>query len=422
MSQKRFVMKNFGCKTNYADAQRLSLRLIKNGWTDASGANPPELCLVNSCSVTERSEKKVLKQALKFKKQYHAAKIVVCGCVSEVLRKNIQAESGFDSIDAVLKDGIDEHPIFPEAAYPRYFLKIQNGCDNFCSYCIVPFLRGKPQSRGFSEIERELNDVVRESNPAEVVISGTNVCSYKSAGLDLYELLCRISERYDFRIRISSLSLPFEKDFIKNISGIKNLCPHFAVPLESGSDRILKKMFRNYTVKQYLESVSEIRTYFNDPAVTTDVMFGFPGEDEADFEDSLRIIQKVSFSKVHVFPYSPRDITLAGLYEGIPARFMKLRKARILRKVNETERKYKEKFIGHRLKVVVEEEKNGLFSGMSENYIKVLFRVRERSAGHPVPKGGMRCGDVVSVTVEKIEGNYALGRAEEILWKKTRKM
>jgi len=238
----------------------------------------------------------------------------------------------------------------------------------------------------------------------------------------LYELLCRISERYDFRIRLSSLSLPFEKDFIKNISGIKNLCPHFAVPLESGSDRILKKMFRNYTVKQYLESVSEIRTYFNDPAVTTDVMFGFPCESEADFEDSLRIIQKAAFSKVHVFPYSPRDSTLAGLYKTPPASVLKLRKERILRVADETGRKYKEKFVGHRLKVVVEEEKNGLFSGMSENYIKVLFRVRERSAGHPVPKGGMRCGDVVSVTVEKIEGNYALGRAEEILWKKTRKM
>ncbi|MFH1353626.1 MAG: radical SAM protein [bacterium] len=389
--QKTFVIKTFGCKTNQIDSEKTAALLTSCGWR--ASAEEPEMCVVNSCCVTERSEKKVLRAAKKIKKRFPSSKVVLSGCITGDLKKAAET-CGISSVANFIAG---ENQGIPHAAgFPRYFLKIQNGCNNFCSYCIVPYLRGRSGSFDFNDLIRELEDV---GAPAEVVISGTNIMDYRWGGLLLIDLLREISERFTFRIRLSSLSLPFEKNFVGKISRIQGISPHFHLPLQSGSPSILRKMFRKYSVGQFIETVKEIREYFKNPAITTDVIFGFPGETDEDFEATLNVIKKVGFSKVHIFPYSPRRGTPAYLYKCLPSHKMEQRKRRILEEAEKSSTAYKRKFIEKELSVVVEKRENDFFYGTSENYLKVKFK----GAAGTLP------GRVARVSVTGTEGRFLSG-------------
>ncbi|MEA2081909.1 MAG: radical SAM protein [Elusimicrobiota bacterium] len=399
-----FKIRTFGCKTNSADAEKIAAGFYGDGGLP-DGENP-SLCVVNACCVTERAENKALKAALDYQKRYPSSEVVLSGCVTDSLR------------EAALKSGIGVKRKFSHkpGASPhlsnqlqRYLLKVQNGCDNFCSYCIVPVLRGAAVSRSRKSVMRELAGLESAGVfPGEIVLTGTNISLYRDAGGDIVDLIRAIGEKYSSRIRLSSLEPPFEKDFVKRLAESGNVCPHFPVPLQNGSDRILKQMGRKYTVSGFMELVAEIRKYFDEPAVTTDIIYGFPGETEIDFSQTLSLIEEAGFSKTHVFPFSSRRGTLAFLRQSLPPAVMKERKKRIMAVSEKAAGKYRKKFIGKNLEVVAETKRGESFYGTSGNYLKVGF-----GAGNI----GVRSGDIVRVAVDGEAGAAMNGSAGEILWK-----
>ena len=399
------MIKTFGCKTNRADSEKIAAGLYGAGWGSPPAAEKPSLCVVNSCCVTARSENKAFKAALAFKKTYPSSEVVLSGCITDALR------------EAAVREGIGiKHEFFVSGSVParrqnnfqRYFLKVQNGCDNFCSYCVVPILRGAPVSCDKESVMRELAGLADMGDlPGEIVLTGTNINLYDDSGLDIVDLIYAISKKYDSRIRLSSLEPPFQKDFVKRLSEVSNICPHFPVPLQSASDRILKKMGRNYNVSDFEKTLEEIRKYFGDAAVTTDVIYGFPDETEKDFSDTLNFIEKAGFSKTHVFPFSSRKGTLASLYTPLSGDIMKERKKRILKISEAAAEKYRMGFAGKKLEVVVEIKRGEWFYGTSENYLKVKFSAQDLNAAS---------GDIVKVAVAGIEDGIMKGTAGEILW------
>ncbi len=409
-----FMIKTFGCKTNRADAEKISGLLHGAGWSPAG--DKPSLCIVNSCCVTARSENKALKAALAFKKTYPSSEVVLSGCVADSLRESaVKSGIGVKNFEGDRQFFAGQKPACPRGKTQRYFLKVQNGCDNFCSYCVVPILRGAPVSYDQESVMRELGGLEgMGALPGEIVLTGTNINLYKNAGADIIDLIYAIREKYSCRIRLSSLEPPFEKDFVKRLSGAGNICPHFPVPLQSGSDRILKKMGRKYDTVVFEKMLGEIRKYFNDPAVTTDIIYGFPTETEKDFAETLDFMERAGFSKAHVFPFSSRGGTLASLYPGQPPDVMKERKKRILIKAEEGAERYRKKFVGKNLEVVAEmfhspgrTRAGEWFCGTSGNYLKVKFFAENLN---------VMTGDIVKVAVEGSEEGIMKGIAMETLW------
>jgi len=391
---RTFLIKTFGCKTNHIDSEKTAGFLMSSGWR-LSPENPG-VCIVNSCCVTGRSEKKALKAALKFKKRFPFSKVFLSGCIT----RNLREEAGNYGIPSLSPPTTLMSKVGVAAGYPRYFLKIQNGCNNFCSYCVVPYLRGRSKSFDFKSIIKELEEIKKISDPAEVVVSGINIMDYRWEGLSLIDLLCEIAGKFNFRIRLSSLSLPFENGFVEKIAQIQGISPHFHISLQSGSNRVLRKMFRKYSVEQFIGTVKEIRNYFKNPAITTDVIFGFPGETDEDFEATLDVMKRVGFSRTHVFPYSSRPGTAAYLYEYLPSHKMKQRKKRLLDAAKKSADEYKRKFIEHKLSVVVEKREKDFFYGTSENYLKVKFKP---SAGITEP------GRIAKVSITGTAGEFLIG-------------
>ena len=408
-----FMLETFGCKTNRADSAKIAAFLAGEGWRPSG---EPSLYIVNSCCVTGRSENRVLKRALALKKNHPASEIVLSGCVTDSLKAaavavgicvrsyplNANAPSGFVMPGLSKRRG--------RAGRQRYFLKIQNGCDNFCAYCVVPLLRGPSVSAGAETILRELADLEASGEcPSEIVLTGTNINQYHHLGYDLLDLIRAIRKKYSSRIRLGSLEMPFSGDFIRELSTVPDICPHFPVPLESGSDRVLKKMRRNYSVSGFMKILEEIRKYFDNPAITTDIIYGFPGESEDDFNKTLNVLAAAGFSKTHIFPFSPRPGTLAALDKPLPPPVMKERKARLSAASEKASEIYRRQFIGGELEVVAEVERGGWFYGTSGNYLKVRF----------VPDNTLS-GDIVRVAVEGLSSGMMSGSVRETLWTATR--
>ncbi|HPU08846.1 MAG TPA: MiaB/RimO family radical SAM methylthiotransferase, partial [Candidatus Atribacteria bacterium] len=300
---------------------------------------------------------------------------------------------------------------FPLAEYPlppraRAWIKVEDGCDHFCSYCLIPHLRGEVRSEEKEKIIRQAQALEREGI-REIVLCGINLGYYgkDKEGESLITLLRELLDNTSVvRFRLSSIE-PFlvDEEFIERYFSLPDrVCPHFHLPLQSGSDRILKSMRRGYDAAHYRALVSTLRRYSPQVAISTDIIVGFPGEEKEDFENTVSFAQEIGFSRTHVFVFSPRPGTPAFLWEkeiGIPKTEKKNRE-KILREVaRENQRKYHHLFLGKKLKVLVESAQKGMGSGYSENYIPVRFR------------GNSKQGEIVEVTIEKegdgfLEGNY----------------
>ncbi|MCD6423259.1 MAG: MiaB/RimO family radical SAM methylthiotransferase [Elusimicrobia bacterium] len=392
---KKFFLKTFGCKTNQSDSNSLKNFLLNRGWQIS--CENPDVCFINSCVVTRTSEKKVLKEAQKLKQI--SKRVIVFGCLTPQLKETLK-EQGVEACPVryrSLSNGVEDEIVFSGTG-PRYFLKIQNGCSSFCSFCIVPYVRGKPVSFSPQRIFQQLHMAKEKFKISEIVINGTNIMKYSFENYDLLKLLEEISRQTPARIRLTSLSLPFEKDFVRRISQIKNICPHFHISLQSASNRILKLMKRNYTREIFEETVAWFREFFTQPAITTDVIYGFPFETDADFKKTVDFIEKIEFARVHIFPFSPRPKTLAGLFNTIPPDVLKKRRNILKKVIDRVTRKYKQKFVNKILDVVVEEKKNGFYTGTSQNYLKVKFK------GYPES-----CG-IAKVFIEKTDAEFMWGR------------
>ncbi len=387
------VVYTLGCKVNDVESGSIIRGLEEMGYTVSREMEDADLYIINTCAVTAEAERKSRQTVGKAIKKAKGAKVVVCGCASEkspdaFLGKGdtVYAVTGAKRKDRVLelvKNGLTEEGrgayiedekayvemLLPECLKTRNFVKIQDGCNRFCSYCIIPYLRGRSRSRSVESASKE----ILESTAQETVVTGIDVSEYKDEkGRDLADLMLAVKDA-DTRIRLGSLEVSLiTPRFLDALKQVKNFAPQFHLSLQSGSNAVLKSMNRRYTREEYIEKCKMIYDAFPLAGITTDIIVGFPTETEEDFEDSLRIVEEVGFSQIHAFPYSPREGTLAyKKYKELPSAVKKQRVERILEKGAKEKEKYLKKLVGATLEVVPEFFENGFWEGYSENYVRV---------------------------------------------------
>ncbi|BED92111.1 MAG: tRNA (N(6)-L-threonylcarbamoyladenosine(37)-C(2))-methylthiotransferase MtaB [Candidatus Improbicoccus pseudotrichonymphae] len=399
---KTFFIKTFGCKVNGCDSEEISSELICNGWDISCSPLGSDLIVFNSCAVTAESVRKCRQAIRKFKKCSPNSLIIVTGCAVKFLQNNNMEEIDFllekpqrkifykkilqflnlkkrnkSAPDFLRKnDGFNHDFSIFSSKRTRAFLKVEDGCNNFCSYCIIPYVRGSViKSKPLSEIEKEINALYLK-NYREIVISGINLCAVGSdLDFNLMDVIDIVRKKFS-RIRLGSLDPSY---FIKNKEQLcallerKEICPSFHLSLQSGSDEILSRMNRKYNVEDYMEITEKIKKKISCSTITTDLIVGFPGETEKNFEESLLIIKKLNFIKVNVFPFSARENTVAYSFENkIDAQTKNRRKKKAIELSEKISEKEIGKFKNKYFNVLFESKiNNEIYTGYSENYIKM---------------------------------------------------
>lgn len=382
------VVFTLGCKVNECESDSLIAGLIERGYEVSDKLVPADLYVVNTCAVTAEAEKKSRQTASRIKKLNPNAKIIFTGCA---VQKN--SESFADKSSEYLITGtfnknkilqmLDESGLklsppcteFEELNYvktlrTRAYIKVQDGCNNFCSYCIIPYLRGRSRSRGIQSIIDEIKSI----SPVEAVINGINLSAYDSDGKGLTGLINALKQ-VDCRIRLGSLEVRvIDREFLQALKELKNFAPHFHLSLQSGSDSVLIAMNRHYTANEYAEKVDLIREYFPDAGITTDIIAGFPTETEENFNQTLSLIERVKFSDIHPFPFSPRSGTVAYKMKDISGEIKKQRLNKLLEVKSECKKAFAQKMQGKIVDFIFEESKDGYGEGYSENYLRLYVK------------------------------------------------
>ena len=410
-----------GCKVNKYESDALILKLNNLGYQTSDKLEPADVYVINSCAVTGEAEKKSRQMIARCRKFNENAKIFVCGCASEhsakqFLDRNVEVVSGtsgklkiVDYIEKLAENKqknvikIEKLPLFYQddmiamQSRTRAYIKIQDCCDNFCSYCIIPYLRGRSRSRSKQSIIDEAKNL--DESVKEIVLTGINVTDYKIDGKSgLLEVLQEL-DKLGKRIRLSSVEDGLiSEDFIKGLSHLKNFCPHFHLSLQSGSDSVLKRMNRHYTSQQFFDSVKTIRKYFENAGITTDIIVGFPDESEEEFEESYQFAKSVKFSQLHIFKYSVRVGTVASkLYKDLDFKIKQQR----MEKLEKLNKILKKDFIlsNKTGEVLVEEKEGEYFVGYTKNYIKcyikdendenLIDKIVEVEIGQPYKEGAL---------------------------------
>lgn len=375
-----------GCKQNKYESDCMANILIDNGYAVTEELECADVYIINTCAVTSEAEKKSRQFASKCLKLNNNGKIIICGCASEKNAEQFNSKSNIFSIigtegkEKILDyiktatksknnlQTIYKSPINPMKTSTREHIKIQDGCNNFCSYCIIPYLRGRSRSRDLDSIIAEAKVIGERSK--EIVITGIDISSYQIDGKPALPILMSRLQDIPALIRLGSLEVNVITDELMAVlSSMPNFAPHFHLSLQSGDDEILKKMNRHYTTQEFFEKVSLIRKYFPLANITTDVIVGFAGESEEQFENTKEFIQKVGFSFVHIFPYSRREGTRAY---AMPDLDMSIKKQRvdILEGINDQlKQNYLSKFVGRESTVLIEEKKE-YYEGFSPEYIR----------------------------------------------------
>lgn len=380
-----------GCKVNQYESGVIVAKLKKAGHNAFEGLKKADAYILNTCAVTSESEKKSRQAISKMVKLNPSCKIFVVGCASQnnALQfekyDNVRFVKGVASKTEITEllhsDGVcvDELPRqyqstpFAETVKTRQTIKIQEGCDNFCSYCLVPYLRGRSRSRGVDDILAEVMSC--QDNVNEIVLTGIDISSYgKDTGESLGGLMEKIGKIFDGRLRLGSLEVNVvDENFLSALQKIEGFCPHFHLSLQSGSDRVLQRMNRHYDTAAYLQKAELIRRYFPDAGITTDVIVGFPTEDEEMFAETCGFVRRVGFSDIHIFPYSARKGTAAAKLPQVNDADKKLR----AEKLGEIKLRLKSDFLrryaGGTAEILTEEARGDYISGYTKNYIKVYL-------------------------------------------------
>ncbi len=382
------VVFTLGCKVNECESDSLIAGLIERGYEVSDKLVYADFYIVNTCAVTAEAEKKSRQTASRIKKLNPTAKIIFCGCASQKSYNDFADKSNaylvtgtFNKnkiLDLLDKSGVKISP--PTAEFEelnvvnslrtRAYIKAQDGCDNFCSYCIIPYLRGRSRSRNPENVVREILTV----KPKEAVINGINLSAYSFNGKGLTGLINQLKD-VDCRIRLGSLEVNvITPEFLSALKVLKDFAPHFHLSLQSGSNNVLKKMNRHYTAEEYIEKVNLIREFFPDAGITTDIIVGFPTETDEDFMDTLKLVDRVGFSDIHPFPFSPRSGTVAYKMQDLSSEIKKRRQAILIEKKAECKNNFINGLIGKSLNVLFEENIDGYAEGYSENYVRVYVK------------------------------------------------
>ena len=394
---KTFLIKTLGCKVNSYESEFVRNLLLNEGYKETK--DNADICLVNTCTVTNTADNKSKQVINNIRKNNPNAIVVAFGCFCEFRKANIN-----DLIDAeiilgtknktkvlkCIKDYEKNHEriilfdeskedVFEDMEIKKYehhhraFIKIEDGCNNFCSYCIIPYVRGRVRSKNFNKCIIEVNDLAI-SGHKEIVLAGIHTGQYSSDNKRLADLINEISKVDQIkRIRLSSVEIvELDDKMMDIIKNNKKFVSHLHIPLQAGCDKTLKSMNRRYDLEYFTDKVNTIRSHRPDISLTTDVIVGFPGEKEEDFECTYNYCKNIGFAKIHVFPYSDRNGTVASrMPNHVPRNIVKERARKLIELSDILEKKYFKKFIGKEEEVLVEEFKNGYYHGFTENYIPV---------------------------------------------------
>jgi len=377
-----------GCKLNRSELERWERELRALGHQIVPSPEEADVCIVNTCTVTHIASHKSRQLIRRLHRANPAARIVVTGCYAEVAPYEVEALEGVDLVVSNLqKEKLPElitgtapdqaRPIPPTPGRTRAFVKVQDGCDNHCTYCIIRVARGFERSRPIQEVVDEINALV-DVGYKEIVLTGVHLGGYgKEWELSLYDLVKAVLERTAVpRLRLSSIEPWDIRPEFFELWQDPRLCRHLHLPLQSGCDATLKRMGRRYTAAQYAAIIKEARTRISDIAITTDVMVGFPGETEEEFRQSVRFIEEMQFARIHVFAYSPRPGTPAARMKGhLPAHVKKERERIVAELGRRSEEAFRKRFLGRTMEVLWETPRPQgelyLCTGLTDNYIRV---------------------------------------------------
>ena len=402
-----------GCKVNQYDTEAMLELFQQAGYSAVSMDNAADVYLLNTCTVTGTGDRKSLQLARRIKREHPDSLLILCGCLAQKRKESLLVETGADLVlgtqfrgqvvsllNRVRQEG---HPLCVAAPLPsrmpfealnisrveghtRAAVKIQEGCSNRCTYCIIPSVRGPIRSRPLNDLTDEILRL-RDAGFTEIVLTGIHLASYGSdrpsgkriSLLDAIQAVHAVEGIQ--RIRLGSLEpVVSTEDFCQSLKEMPKVCPQFHLALQSGSDTVLERMKRRYHTDQYLSAVERIRAAFPRAALTTDILTGFPGETEAEYEETRNMILRVGYARIHVFPYSPREGTPAASFPGQLTRAEKERRTRELISLGEeVSRRYLETWIGQSSSLLPEEQVDGRWEGYTPEYIRVTLPPEARA-------------------------------------------
>ena len=417
----RFV--TLGCKVNQYETNAMAQKFLEKGYQIIEEETPenedikPDICIINTCTVTNMSDRKSRQMLRRMKEKNPSTIVVAVGCYAQVAKEEL---SKIPEIDLVLgnnekveivkyvEEYINNHinnvelddvmyskefSDFGDVTYTektRAVIKIQDGCDRFCSYCIIPYARGRVRSRKPESIISEITQIASKGIK-EVVITGIHIASYgkdflmsKDSKLTNYRLIDLLEEINEIqgiqRIRLGSIEpLLITVEFVERLKKLEKICHHFHLSLQSGCDETLKRMNRRYTTEQFKEIVRLLRGTYSDVNLTTDIIVGFPGETDEEFNKTYQFLKEIKFYKMHIFKYSPRKGTKAAVMPNqINGDIKEERSKKLIELSDRNEIEYNKSYIGKNVEVLFEEEKDGMYKGHTQNYIMVYCQSKEK--------------------------------------------
>lgn len=378
-----------GCKVNRYECDVMQRALREKGFSTSESLIAADLYVINTCAVTAEAERKSRQIITRVKKLNPAAEIVVTGCAAQknpdfYIKNGINCICGVDGKEQLiahigenyvgnfdLSDKYSEWGGSPIPSRTRAYVKIQDGCNNFCSYCIIPYLRGRSRSRSIENTVEEIKTLANSTS--EIVLTGVNLSAYGADRGESLAGLIRAIKDVDVRIRLGSFYVEgVTTELLDALFSLKHFCPQFHLSLQHGDDGVLKSMNRHYTAKDYLEKVALIRSYDPRAAITTDIIVGYPTETEVAFENLKAFVRTAAFSDIHVFPYSKRSGTVGAKLKELPPEILKTRKHELIEIGNDLHLRYLNTMIGVPQSVLFEDEAKGETpSGYSEYYVRV---------------------------------------------------
>ena len=422
-----------GCKVNQYETEAMIEAFDKKGYEIVSYDGYADIYIINTCTVTnmgDRKSRQIIRRALDYNKN---AFIAVVGCYSQIAPQEVLEIDGVQLVlgtdnrskivelveDAIEKsdktnavtdimqiDKFEEMDISQYKNRTRAFIKIQEGCDQYCSYCIIPYARGHVRSRNAESILEEVKRLA-QSGFAEIVLTGIHIGSYGKDlnNISLIDMIEKIHEINGIeRIRMSSVEpKTLDDNFIQRLSKLTKICQHFHLSMQSGCDETLKRMNRKYTTDEYREVVNNLRKIFSEVAITTDVIVGFPGETDEEFQKTLDFVDEIAFSAMHIFKYSPRKGTPAAIYKNqVSSKIKEERSTKLITLAKSKEREFIRRFLGKEFNVLFEQElkeQKGFYEGLTHNYIRVIAESSQEINGR-----------ILNVVLKDVKNEHAIGK------------
>ena len=395
-----------GCKVNQYETNAMAQKFLEKGYEVVEHIEFADIYVINTCTVTNMSDRKSRQMLRRVKELNKNAIVVACGCYVQVAKKELEKIKEVDLIlgnnekkdivsyvekfeknkkkeleveDVMQKKNFVEFGSVVYTEKTRAVIKVQDGCDRFCSYCIIPYARGRVRSRKPESIIKEI-EKISEEGIKEVVITGIHIASYgkdfKDENYKLIDLLEEINKIKGIeRIRLGSLEpLLITEEFVERLVKLEKICHHFHLSLQSGCDETLKRMNRRYNTEEFRKVVKLLRKNYKDVNLTTDIIVGFPGETEEEFKKTYEYLKEIKFYKMHVFKYSKRQGTKAAeMKEQIDGNKKEERSRKLIELSNKNEKEYNEQYIGKEVEILWEEEKDNIYKGHTKNYILAYY-------------------------------------------------